>query len=199
LLPSGSGAIRIKMESTNTKADFPTMGGAIVRNWQQIGILATSDVVDGGLASQRAQANKIVATVNNVYGVEEPFLTPSGFLPVTSGGVVGSTMGYRYSSWFLSGGKEGTEPPDSLKLLKDAVTLYNQGAALPREKRTEIGRQIFQMHADQVWTIGVVGFSPSSQGLIAARNTLGNVPARISNTQQQSDTTIALPQTLYFT
>jgi peptide/nickel transport system substrate-binding protein len=107
-------------------------------------------------------------------------------------------MGYTYSNWFLSGGKQGTEPPESLKLLKKAVQLYFQGSELPLAKRAGLGMQIFKLHADQVWTIGVVGMGLESYGLYCNTNRLANVPARIVNTQQTNNTTLALPQTFHY-
>jgi peptide/nickel transport system substrate-binding protein len=199
LLPSGAGRIQMQMESTNTKADFPTMGEMIRQHWRAIGIDAFSDVVDGSLLQDRAQGNKAMCTVNNIYGVEDPFLSANGFLPVTGEGTVGSMMAYAYAQWFISGGKKGIEPPESMSLLKEAVQMLHQGIGLPRDKRAGLGKKLFMMHADQVWTIGVVGMGLEDYGLYANTNRLGNVPGRITNTYQTANTNLALPQTFYFT
>ncbi len=197
LLPSGKDRIRIEMQST-TKADFPTMGQMIVRHWAQIGVDAFSDVIDGALSTDRAKANQLMATVNNVYGVEEPFLGPNGFLPVVYGGTVASTMGYKYSQWFITGGAKGEEPPDSLKTLKDAVTQYNTGVSLPREKRIDLGKQLFRTHADQVWTIGVVGMGLQDYGMYYTKNSIQNVPATIHNSDQTNNTSLVMPMAFYY-
>ena len=61
MLPSGKGPVRVEMQSTNTKADFPTWGEMIRRHWVKIGIDSSSDLVDGTLLYERAQANKVMA------------------------------------------------------------------------------------------------------------------------------------------
>src|SRR5262249_40101456 len=136
--------IRIEMQSTNTKADFPTMGEMIRRQWRKIGIDSTSDLVDGDLASELVQSNSIMATVNNVYGIEEPLLFPNGLLPVYNFGIL-QVMGYPYIEWFISKGKKGMEPTGSMSMLKDALELYERSNRLPREQRVQPGKQLLEM------------------------------------------------------
>lgn len=190
--------IRMEMQSTASKADFPTMGEMIRRQWKQIGIDATSDLVDGDLLTERVDANKVMMTVNNNYGVEEPFLNPIGMIPYSTAGV-SATMGYPYIQWFLSNGKQGQEPPPSVGMLKDAVALYQRASLLPRNQRQNPGKQLLQMHADQVWTIGVVGQSLTIYGIYCSNNKLGNVAKNILNDDQMGNTEILLPQTFYYT
>jgi peptide/nickel transport system substrate-binding protein len=190
--------ISIDMQSTNSKADFPVMGEMIRRQWKKIGIDSTSNLVDGDLASELVQANKIMATVNNVYGIEEVMLYPQAVLPVYNFGI-GQTQGYPYIEWFLSNGKRGTEPTGSMSMLKDALELWRRTNRLPREQRINAGKQILQMHADQVWTIGVVGGGLLSYGIYCADNGLRNVAKNIINTGQMSNTAIMLPQTFCYT
>jgi peptide/nickel transport system substrate-binding protein len=190
--------IRIDMRSTNSKADFPTMGEMIRRQWKQIGIDSTSDLVDGDLASELVQSNSIMATVNNVYGIEEVMLYPQAILPVYNFGI-GQTQGYPYIEWFISNGKRGTEPTGSMSMLKDALDLWRRTNRLPRDQRINAGKQILQMHADQVWTIGVVGMGLLSYGIYCSDNGMGNVAKNIINSGQMSNTSIMLAQTFYYT
>ena len=189
--------IRMEMQSTATKADFPTMGEMIRRQWTRIGIDASSDLADGDLLIQRVQGNKVMMTVNNVYGVEEPFLNPGALIPYSTAGV-SATQGYPYIQWFLSGGKEGQEPPASLTMLKDAVALYQRARLSSREERRSAGRQLLQMHADQVWTIGVVSHGLVLYGIYTSANKLGNVAKNILNDDQMANTAVMRAQTFYF-
>jgi peptide/nickel transport system substrate-binding protein len=194
-----SGAkIQIQMRSTNGKADFPPMGDMIRRQWKEIGIDSTSDLVDGDLASELVQANRIMATVNNVYGTEEVMLYPQAILPVYNFGI-GQTQGYPYVEWFISNGKRGLEPTGSMGLLKDMLELWRRTNRLPREQRIKYGKQILQTHADQVWTIGVVATGLMAYGIYCTNNGLGNVAKNIINSGQMGNTLIMLPQTFYYT
>jgi peptide/nickel transport system substrate-binding protein len=198
MLPSGKGPVRIEMQATNSKADFPTWGEMIRRQWTKIGIDSSSDLVDGALLYERAQANKVMAALNNVYGVEEPFLNPNCLLPLTTAGTGGGTFGIEYSKWFLSNGKEGTEPPESMQILKDTVALYRKGLALPKEQRIDIGKKVVQTHADEVWTIGVVGMGLLIYGIYLSKDNLANVPQRFINTGPTANDALAQPFAFYY-
>ena len=198
MLPSGKGTARLDIQATNSKADFPTWGQMIRRQWKDIGIDSTCALVDGDLLYERVQANKVMASINNVYGVEEPFLNPNCLLPLTTAGTGGGSFAIEYARWFLSSGKEGTEPPESMQLLKDTVALYQQGLKLPRDQRVDIGKQVLQTHADQVWTIGVVGMGLLIYGVYLSKNELANVPDRFINTGQTSNDELAQPFAFYY-
>jgi hypothetical protein len=78
-------------------------------------------------------------------------------------------------------GKAGEEPPKSLDLLKYAMNLYEEGLRSSARQRAALGKQIYQMHADQVWSIGVFGFGLIHSGMYYASNKLTNVPGRMVN------------------
>jgi peptide/nickel transport system substrate-binding protein len=199
MLPSGKGPVRLDMQATNSKADFPIWGDMIRRHWKKIGVDASSAMVDSDLLYERVQANKVMASLNNVYGVEEPFLNPNCMLPLTTLGTGGGSFAIEYSRWFLSNGKDGTEPPDdTMGILKDTVALYQQGLKLPRDQRIDIGKQVVQTHADQVWTIGVVGMGLLIYGIYLNDNNLENIPARYINTGQTANGELAQPFAFYY-
>jgi len=108
-------------------------------------------------------------------------------------------IGIPYAKWFASDGKQGTEPPASLKLLKDAMALYEKGLSEPDDKeRVRIGKKLYQMHADQVWSIGVVGFGLAVNGVYLTSNKLGNVPARVVNSLQMKSMNNTYPLTFFY-
>jgi peptide/nickel transport system substrate-binding protein len=78
------------------------------------------------------------------------------------------------------------------------MQLYQQGLEVPEDERIELGRQIFKLHADQVWSIGVVGFGLALYGLYYAKNDLGNIPDRIINSGIMKTPSNLLPMTLYY-
>jgi peptide/nickel transport system substrate-binding protein len=197
MLPSGRDRIRLEIQSTASKVDFPAIGETIRRQWRQIGIDGSSETLDGLLLSERITANEVIATVNFIVGTEEPSLAPYNIVPAIAG-PVSSLMGPPYSEWFLSDGAGGIKPPASVGQLIEAVELYREGLQKPKEERVELIKQMCQIHADQVWSIGIVGFGLSSYGLYYAKNNLGNVPARFINNAQMKNPTTTLPMTFYY-
>ncbi|MGH3387578.1 MAG: ABC transporter substrate-binding protein [Actinomadura sp.] len=189
LHPDGKKRLILDYQTVQAAGDFVAMGEMIKRQWQQIGVDLNVQNLTPELINQRAVANEIMIS-GHIVGTEDPFLRPTPFLP-TNAENHGGMIGIPYARWFLSGGKEGVEPPKSLDLLKQAMKLYEEGLRAPAEQRTTIGKEIYKLHADQVWSIGVFGFGLMLNGMYYAGNKLGNVPGRIVNTL-----TIRAPQNL---
>jgi peptide/nickel transport system substrate-binding protein len=196
--PDGGGRLRLEYVATPGFADFPGIGEMIGQHWVDIGIELDVQEVDTTRILDMTLANQVMLTCLSG-GSEDPFISPEGFLPTSTTGA-GAVMGLPYAQWFASGGREGLEPPDSLAALTDAMDLYREGLQAPEDERIEIGRQIYMLHADNVWTIGLVGFGLAIYGIYIAKNNLGNVPERIRNaTLIQRSPTNAFPMTFYYT
>jgi peptide/nickel transport system substrate-binding protein len=197
MLPDGNDRIRLDIESTVSKVDFPSIGENIRRQWEEIGIETTNQPVEGTLLVTRVSANEVMLGVNTIYGTEDLFVGPYSILPTISGGTA-NTIGMPYVQWFLSDGSQGLKPPKSLELLSEAVGLYREGLQRPESERVELGKEIYRLHADQVWSIGIAGFGLANYGLYCAKNSLRNVPARILNSSQMRNITISLPMTFSY-
>lgn len=194
--PDGKGRIVLDYQTVHSFADFPAMGEMIKQQWAELGIDLNVQEIEGSLAIERSQTGELMLTGHQT-GTDEPFLYPPAFLPVTTTPYLG-LIGIPYAEWFRSGGTDGTEPPKSLRLLKDAFELYERGFEAPEKERIQIGKKLYMMHADQVWSIGVVGFGLMLYGIYYAKNNMRNVPARMMNTLHQKTPSNALPMTFYY-
>ncbi|HVQ92579.1 MAG TPA: ABC transporter substrate-binding protein [Mycobacteriales bacterium] len=193
----GRGRIRLDYQAVTAFADFPAIGEMIKKQWEQIGIDLNVATVTGELIVQRAIANELMLSGHQV-GTDDPFLAADTFLPTIVANYTGM-IGIPYAKWFASGGRDGTEPPPAVGLLKDAMRLYERGRqAATDADRAALGQQLYRLHADQVWTIGVVGRGLSINGVYTARNTLRNIPGRMLNTNHQKTPSNALPMTFYY-
>jgi peptide/nickel transport system substrate-binding protein len=177
-------------------ADFAGIGEMIKNHWRQIGIELRVQKIDGNLLLQRAVANELMLSGHTV-GTYDPFIFPDMFLPTITNHYSGM-IGIPYAEWFISKGKDGVEPPAGLQLLKTAIRLRQAGMRAPEKERIEIGKQLFRLHVDQVWSIGVAGFGLSTYGIYIANKRLGNVPRRMFNSEATKSPCIGLPMTFFY-
>jgi peptide/nickel transport system substrate-binding protein len=194
--PDGKERLTLDYQSTLSLGDFPAMGEMIKRQWQQIGIFLDVQKVAPELIVERSLANE-VALNGFLVGTEDPFLRPDFMLPTSTVGFPG-LIGMPYAKWFASGGRTGTEPPESLEPLRQAMAMYQQGLRSSRVERAKLGKEIFKLHADQVWSIGIFGFGLMLVGLYIANNKLTNVPDRIVNSLVTRAPSNLLPMTFYY-
>jgi peptide/nickel transport system substrate-binding protein len=132
-------------------------------------------------------------------GTDDPFLYPGAFLPVVNN-FYATTFSIPYTLWFTSGGQKGEKPPASLfEPLNQAVQIYYEGLrTTDDEQRIEMGKELFRLHVDNVWTIGTVGFGIGFYGMYLANNDLKNVPGRVLSTQHQFTPENTFPMTFYY-
>ena len=197
LRKDGAGRIRLDYQANAGGADFVGIGEMVKRQWQAIGIDLNVQSVESNLLVQRATANQLMLSGQSV-GTDDPFLKGDTFLPTVTNNYPGM-IGIPYAKWFASKGQQGTEPPESLTLLSDAMALYEKGLSEPDDaERRRIGKKLYQMHADQVWSIGIVGFGLAVNGVYLTSNRLGNVPARVVNSLQMKSMTNTYPITFFY-
>jgi len=191
----GGGRIRLDITTNVSFVDFPAVSEMVKQQWISLGIDVNVQSVAGSLLVQRASANQLMLSVHSV-GSADPFQDPSIFLPTALG--FPGMIGIPYVQWFQSGGRQGTAPPPELKLLNDAMDAYHRGLQASDAQRISIGKQLYQMHADQVWSAGILGFGLSIYGVYLANNKLRNVPTSIRNDQKVHTPSNAYPMTFYY-
>jgi peptide/nickel transport system substrate-binding protein len=195
------GKTRLRLDyqsgSTTSFADFVGIGEMVKRHWEKIGVDVDVQAVESNLLIERATANQLMISGHTV-GTDDPFLKDDTFLPTITNNYTGM-IGIPYAQWFGSQGKKGTEPPKALDKLKEAMDLLDEGLAEPDDaKRIEIGKKIYQLHADQVWSIGVVGFGLAINGVYLTSDRLHNVPARVVNSLQMKSMNNTYPLTYFY-
>jgi peptide/nickel transport system substrate-binding protein len=197
LRPDGRGRIRLDYQSTDGRADFTGMGEMVKKHWAEIGIDMTVQSIAPPLLVQRTLANQLMVS-GFFLGVEDPFIvTSQGLLPLVTNNYPGM-IGIPYAKWFTSGGKAGVEPPSELQSLKDIMaTYYRAGSTADEDERVRLGQEIFKTYADQVFTIGVLGFGLAGPAIHLAKNDLGNVPGRMMNSNKINTPLNSLPMTYF--
>ncbi len=198
LRPDGSGdRLVLVYEAPASFADFPAAGQLIREHWREIGIdLSAGPAVTGGLLVEKAEANEIMFSGHTVSS-PDPFRQQDLIMPTRTNNYPG-LIGIPYAKWRATDGADGVEPSDQL-MIKEGWALLDAGLVEPDEaERIRIAKEIYKLHTDQVWSIGVVGDGLAIYGMYLANTNLGNIPARISNTLDQRAPSNALPPAFYW-
>ncbi|MCC5844353.1 MAG: ABC transporter substrate-binding protein [Verrucomicrobia bacterium] len=143
----------------------------VLEQWREVGLnlfLRPSTLM---LMRQRGQGNQLqmIAWYGDRVGDTLFPADPRYFVPTVLSGEA-ATWGL-WAVWFQTGGAEGIEPPDEAKEL---MAWWMEMRSSPdRDRRIELGRKIMRSQAENLWTIGTVGFSPKP---VVVSNRLRNVP-----------------------
>jgi peptide/nickel transport system substrate-binding protein len=192
--PDGAGPIQLDYQANRSFADFPAIGEMVREHLRNnIGIDMQVTEIAGNLLTERALSGDLQFGGHQV-GSDEPFLNPNTAVPVDTGGFSGM-MGIPFARWFASGGTDGVEPPQDIKDLRE---LWDRGLASNEAERIEIGKEIWQHHVDNVYSVGIVGYGFLIYGIHYAKNGLGNVPKRIVNSLIIRSHNNVYPQTWYW-
>jgi peptide/nickel transport system substrate-binding protein len=196
LRPDRRGRIRLDYHALTLFGDWPAIGRMIRRQWSEIGIDLNVVEVSGHALTQHLDSGAIVLLGHTV-GTDDPFLAAGG-LVLHESGVAANVIGIPYVRWYMSGGLEGIEPPESLRALKDATEMYRAALRATDAERIQVGRELYRRHADEVWSIGVLGRGLSLNGLCLVNDDLHNVPARMVGADYQRVPANLVPAALFF-
>ena len=141
--------------------------------WEKIGIRVALKPEDRSFYNQRANAGLLdiglwhldCVTELHVYG--QPH---SGKMLSFDGGC---GWAKQWELWFNTGGKQGKEPPEEIKLFyKD---MEDWSLATTKKEYVRLAQKIFDFHAKQLIYIGTVGMAPWP---VIVKNNLKNVPTQ---------------------
>jgi peptide/nickel transport system substrate-binding protein len=160
--------------------------------WKKIGIAVEVKEYERSLFTRRRTANEAQIGVDVAWGTENLYAHAQAWLfpfDPTSG------LGPVYGTWFASSGAQGREPPARIK---EVMTLYLNSFSVPEQQQYEMGKQIWKIALDEVWSIGTVGLSPAVQGIRISKTSMGNQPARMFNGSSTLSPQQTHPETYFF-
>ena len=162
----------------------------IKRHWADVGVDMKVNTIERALFYTRGDNNDHDGAVWPGPGGLDPMLDPRDFFAQ-------HTQGTRYAipwaQWYVSGGKDGQEPPEHQK---QRMKLFDEArATADLSKRGAIMKQIFDIAADQYETIGVC-LAVNAYGI--CKTNLMNVPAKYPNAWSWPNPGPALPQQFFF-
>jgi peptide/nickel transport system substrate-binding protein len=137
------------------------------QNWIALGLKPEIKTMERALFWERAIGNQVQMAVWGMDRGLEPFVDPIYLLPFDNR----SWWAPQWGVWYYEAGAAGEEPPEDIRA---AQLLFDEfKATVDPERQIEIGKQIVQMHAENVWMIGGVGMQPS---IVVVKNNFRNVP-----------------------
>jgi peptide/nickel transport system substrate-binding protein len=162
----------------------------VVQYWQKLGIDARVDTIDNNYFQNRNanwEDQMQIAQTNG--GGLDPIWRATDYVPIEDD----SRFGPGWAMWYLTHGKEGVEPPQSVK---DRLALYEQvRSSLPGEPQETLMKQVLQRSADAFEFFGITN-PPLGQGIVNVD--LKNVPDEMPNGFIYLTPQPTLPATYYF-
>jgi peptide/nickel transport system substrate-binding protein len=162
----------------------------VKRHWAEIGVDIKVNTIERALYYTRGDNNDHDAAVWPGPGGLDPMLDPRDYFAQHT---QGSRYAIPWAQWYVSGGKDGQEPPEGQK---QRMKLFDQArATADLEKRAALMKQVFDLTAEAFETIGIC-LSVNAFGI--CKNNLQNVPARYPNAWTWPNPGPALPQQFFF-
>ncbi len=162
----------------------------VKRHWAAIGVDMKVNTIERALYYTRGDSNDHDAATWPGPGGLDPMLDPRDFFAQHP---QGSRYAIPWTQWYVSGGKEGIEPPEDQK---KRMKLFDDARATPDlAKRGAIMKELFDLTAEAFETIGVC-LAVNTFGI--CKSNLKNVPAKMPNAWSWPNPAPALPQQFYF-
>lgn len=170
LAPDGSELLLIVYVNTSWPAECPEVMEVVRGYWEAIGIKATITPEAGELWGTRHNAGEHDMAVRGAHfggGPVHPTLNGNTFA------LSGWQWAPQWAKWLDTQGAEGSEPPDDVKRIREIRELV---MGEPDEaKRTEMLQEVFEIHMNNLWSIGIVVDDPKFGQLTVVNNRLRNV------------------------
>ncbi len=156
----------LPIESASYAPDIPVVAELLVEHFKLIGIKTTFKLIDSSLAGQRVDNNEAQATI--IWSVQPMWRngTWTDYLPA-------GRWGRLWETWYGSNGKEGEEPPDTVKRLYE----LQQGriaTAPASDEDKALTDEIYQIHRDNLYILNIV---ENVRYALVTNAKLGNVPS----------------------
>ncbi|MDP8921467.1 MAG: ABC transporter substrate-binding protein, partial [Chloroflexota bacterium] len=186
------------------RIEIQTFGGQFVQftrisemirdQWKRIGVDLTVNEVERSLGQRRNinNENQLYAWQND--GSEHLYTFPTHVFPYDGTGGNGAL----YAEWFQSNGAKGKEPPAELAPLKKIYENFRTAFGVPEEEQIRLGKEIWALAADEVYTIGVIGLGAAVGGVRVFKTNMGNIPARMYSSPDGKTPAISRTMTFYY-
>lgn len=170
LAPNGGELLLIISATAAWPAETPELMELVKGYWANVGIKATVTPEAGQLWTARHNAGEHDISARGAHfggGPVHPTLNSNTFA------LAGWQWAPDWALWLDTNGAQGVEPPDDVKRLRE-IREQILGEA-DEDTRNEMIQEVFQIHMDNLWSIGLVVDDPRFGQLTVVHNRLRNV------------------------
>ena len=171
MAPNGEELLLIISANTAWPAETPDLMELVRGYWAEVGINATVAPEEGTLWTTRHNNGEHDLSARGGHfggGPVHPTLNGNTFA------LGGWQWAPEWALWLDTKGEQGVEPPDDVKRIREIRDLV---MGEPDEaKRVELLMEVFQIHMDNLWSIGLVVDNPRFGQLQVVENRVRNVP-----------------------
>ena len=168
--PNGQDLLLIISANTSWPAETPELMELVRGYWAAVGINATVAPEEGTLWTTRHNNGEHDVSARGGHfggGPVHPTLNGNTFA------LGGWQWSPEWAKWLDTKGEQGVEPPDDVKRIREIRDLV---MGEPDEaKRVELIMEVFQIHMNNLWSIGLVVDNPRFGQLQVVKNRVRNV------------------------
>ena len=166
--------LRLQIDVAQTLSPtWPQQAEMIIQQWRAVGIAADAKLLERSLFYTRVRNDQNQMTIFSNGGSESMYLYSVPVLPTDP---QSSQLGAAIAQWYVSNGATGIKPTDP-EMLR-AFDLMRAASGQKVEARNKTAQEIWKIHVEQQYSIGLVGLSPAYMGTRVVSNRLENVPGR---------------------
>ncbi len=170
LRPDGK-RLEITIDTISYVGPWIEVGELVAEYWNEVGVRTQLRVLERSLFFARVNANEIDASAWSIDWSLHLLVTPRRYVPQSPNG---SRFAPAIGTWLATGGTSGEPPWGDLEKVLD---LYEEAIVTADAiKRESLVREILRINAENVWTIGTVGETPSTLGIGIVKDYFKNVP-----------------------
>ncbi|MEX2407846.1 MAG: ABC transporter substrate-binding protein, partial [Rhodovibrionaceae bacterium] len=192
LLPNGE-PLEVIVETAGENTEESDVLELIHDSWMKAGIKLYTKPSQREVLRNRIFSGETIMAMwyGNENGIPTPDMSPVEYTPVRQ-------HGYQWPMWgqyYETHGESGR--PVDLPEAEELLALYHDWAqAKNRQERTEIWERILDIHAEQIYTIGLVAQVPQP---VVVRRSLRNVPEEaVFNWEPGAQFGVYRPDTFWF-
>jgi peptide/nickel transport system substrate-binding protein len=171
---------------------WPDVAQLIAKDWEKVGVKTVVQIRERALHFRMRDNNELMTEMWNEDTTGFPFTGNAKFDPRNSPIL---TLGPLYGRWAETKGKEGVEPPASVKRIMEIV---DQARTVSAEHQAKLAQELFRIWVDSIWEIGTVGRTPMVQGVVVTNTKFRNVPTALGNDWPLRSPGNARPEQFFF-
>src|SRR5262245_42818437 len=174
LMPNGKPVV-IELSVVPAFAAWPDVAQLVAKDWEKVGVKIVVQIRERALHFKMREANELQTEMWNEDTTAFPFTGNAKVDPRNSPIL---TLGPLFGQWARTQGKEGMEPPPTIKKIMELV---DTARTVGSDGQVKAAQEIFRIWADNVFEIGTVGLTPMVQGVVVAGSRFRNVPTTLGN------------------